>query len=255
MLNSADRNIVLKGKLIWSVDVILQKLFDISHFKGLKFCILRRTANTLAVHNNFRGDCLFSPERMVASGASTVTNTDVTFAPSACGAVDGLAAVWAVDWHLLFRGVNDREMDQPLQLPCFPLLRVLYAVRLPGLLQGLLGPSQGVQSAKTASLINALTVWSSILRPTRTPELVISSYLPGKNWLMRAPALRASRCWFAEQTRSQVVAVLVAVMNLRCGCHLWRAQNIAPRQGLGNGYACFFWLRVQTPCYHSKVTL
>jgi len=97
VLNSADRNIVLKGKLIWSVDIILQKLFDVSHFKGLKFCILRRCANTLPVHNNLRGDCLFSPERMVASGASTVTDTDVTFAPCACGANDGFTAVWAID--------------------------------------------------------------------------------------------------------------------------------------------------------------
>lgn len=184
----------MKCKLIWSVNIILQKLFNISYFKRLKFCSLRRTANTLAVDDDFRSDYLLSPEGMIAGWAATVTNADVTFAPSACSAVNGLAAVWAINWHLLFRGVNDREMDQPLQLPCFPLLRVLYAVRLPGLLQGLLGPSQSVQSAKTASFMNALTVWSSILWPMRTPELVISSYLPGKNWLMRAPARRAFKC-------------------------------------------------------------
>ena len=97
MLNSADRNIVLEGKFIWSEDIISQKLFDVSDFKGLKFCILRRCANTLPVHNNLRGDCLFSPERMVAGGASTVTNTDFTFAPCACGANDGFTAVWAID--------------------------------------------------------------------------------------------------------------------------------------------------------------
>ena len=56
-----------------------------------------RCANTLPVHHDFRGDCLLSPERMVAGGASTVTNTGVTFAPCACGANDGVTAVWAID--------------------------------------------------------------------------------------------------------------------------------------------------------------
>ena len=83
--------------MIWSVDIILQKLFDVSDFKGLKFCILRCTANTLSVDNNFRHDYLLSPEGMVASGASTVTNAGVTFEPGACCAVDGLTAVWAID--------------------------------------------------------------------------------------------------------------------------------------------------------------
>ena len=100
MLNSAERNIVLKCKLIWSKDIILQKLFNISYFKRLKFCILRRTANTLAVDDNFRGDCLLSPEGMIAGWAATVTNADVTFAPCACGLNDGLTAFGAVDWHL-----------------------------------------------------------------------------------------------------------------------------------------------------------
>lgn len=58
---------------------------------------MRRCANTLPIHNDFKGDCLLSPERMIAGWAATVTNADVTFAPCACGANDGFTAVWAID--------------------------------------------------------------------------------------------------------------------------------------------------------------
>jgi len=128
----------------------LQELFDVSNFRGLKFCVMRGARGAFSIDDDFRSHDLLSPEGMVAGWASTVTDTDAVFKPGACGTDDGLAAVWAIDWHLCFEGVNGREMDQPLQLPCFPLLRVLYAVRLPGPLQRLLGPSQSVQEAKTA---------------------------------------------------------------------------------------------------------
>jgi hypothetical protein len=107
----------LNREFIWSEDIISQKLFDVSDFKGLKLCAFWRTVETLPVDGNFRCDHLLSPERMIAGWASTVTNADINFAPGACGANDGLTAVWAIDWHLCFRGVNGRGMDQPQQLP------------------------------------------------------------------------------------------------------------------------------------------
>ncbi len=66
---------------------------------------------------------MLSPERMIAGRASTVTNADINFAPGACGVNDGRAAVWAIDWHLCFRGVDGRGMDQPQQLPCISASR------------------------------------------------------------------------------------------------------------------------------------
>lgn len=113
----------MKREFIWSEDIISQKLFDVSDFKGLKLCAFWRTVETLSVDGDFRCDHLLSPERMIAGRASTVTNADVNFAPGACGVNDGLTAVWAIDWHLCFRGVNSRGMDQPQQLPCISASR------------------------------------------------------------------------------------------------------------------------------------
>jgi len=112
----------LNREFIWSEDIISQKLFDVSDFKGLKLCAFWRTVETLPVDGNFRCDHLLSPERMIAGWASTVTDAGVTFAPCACGPNDGLAAFGAIDWHLCFRGVNAHEMDQP---------RTAYAVHCP----------------------------------------------------------------------------------------------------------------------------
>jgi hypothetical protein len=170
----------LKREFIWSEDIISQKLFDVSDFKGLKLCAFWRTVEALSVDGNFRCDHLLSPERMIAGRASTVTDADVSFAPGACGVNDGLTADWAVDWHLCFRGVNGRGMDQPQQLPCISASRGFLFAGSPACCGYSCVVVTGA-SLKTAWLMNALTVWSSILWPTRTPELVISSYLPGKN--------------------------------------------------------------------------
>jgi hypothetical protein len=89
---------------MWSEDIISQKLFDVSDFKGLKLCAFWRTVETLPVDGDFRCDHLLSPERMIAGWASTVTNADVNFAPGACGLDNGLAAFGAIDWHLCVWG-------------------------------------------------------------------------------------------------------------------------------------------------------
>lgn len=132
MLNSAERNIVLKCKFVRSVDIILQKLFDVSNFRGLKFCILRRTVNTLSVDDDFRSHDLLGFEGMVAGRASTVTDADSGFTPCACGLDDGLTAVGAINWHLCVQVCWwPGDGSAPVAALFFPF-EGLVCVRLPG---------------------------------------------------------------------------------------------------------------------------
>ena len=97
MCDSAWRNFVLKSKFVRRIDIILQKLFNVSHFVRLELCVMGGALPPLSAENNFRRNYLLSPERMFAGWAATITDADFVFAPSACCADDQCIAFRAVD--------------------------------------------------------------------------------------------------------------------------------------------------------------